>query len=247
LRPNLFRIDRLLVLLALAGNGACILQGGTGELELDAPTVEVSLELDKSEYKLGEPVIATINTKNAGEKLAVLAVPGRETVEIHARPQGGGPDADVIVEFISSPDDQFSSESVEAGESVSRDLLLHRFTREPGVYEVFVRYRTDDVAITAIGEDTSELVTVTVSNEVAFVRDRQGRISDLDAQRVARAFFAAAPDAAAESMLATDEARFEVAAVDGKPKQRTALVSPYTGKVKREINTTVAAERAKRR
>jgi hypothetical protein len=95
---------------------------------------------------------------------------------------------------------------------------------------------------------------VTVSDEVAFVRDREGRISDVDAERVARSFFVAAPDAKAESMLGTDEARFEVwlvtvdvAATDGTTKQRTALVSPQTGKVKREVNTTVAAERKKRR
>lgn len=252
LRPNSFPIVFVALLFVLTGCG--FVGWGSGELDLDPSQVEVHLSFDKETYQLGEAITATIEVKNLAEAPAVLSVPGAKLCQIYARPESAKPDDLALVEFVSAPDEQIEQERVEAGESISRKLLLHRFTRKPGRFAFLLRYRTDVEGISSAVEAASEIVSLTVSEQRMFERDRDGLILESEAQRIARAHFKAAPDAPAESMLANDETRLDtwlvtvqVPAKDGKTESKSALISPFTGKVRRDVATTVAAERAKTR
>jgi hypothetical protein len=249
-----FRLLPALAVAALAAFPACFLQWGSGEMELGTPKIEVTLTLDKPSYGLGEPLIATVGVKNVGDKIAVLPYPGRETCELYVRPAGSGGEELRLAEFVSAPNDLISFENVDPDESIERRLVAHRFTREPGEYEIFARYRTDVAEISSIGEAASVPQPVTVTSERVFERDREGRITEEAAIALARSFFSATPEAKAEAWLARDDEKLDVwlvtivtADIDGKPLEKSCLISPYLGKVRREVPTTVAAERAKGR
>lgn len=243
-----------LVLASTLVGGCFIFQGGSGDLELDTPTANVTLALDKAEYGLGEAVIATVEIENQGKTDAVLAVPGKAICEFYARAMGGSADALQQLEFVASPDENTSFDLVPAGEKFSRKLVLPRFTSKPGKYEVFVRYRTEEQAISTATEDVSDPVTITIGENVVFERDREGRLTDAEAARVSREHWKAAADAKVDTLLAKDELRLDVwlttlhrTNAEGTPETKSLLISPYTGKIKREVDTTVAAEKARSR
>lgn len=251
--PALRRIA-ILPLLAAAFQACYIFQGGSGDLELDAPLANVTLAFDKTEYGLGEALIATVELENQGKTDAVLPVPGRTICEFYARVVGGSPDDLQQLEFVTSPDESTSFERVAAGEKFSRKLVLPRFTTKPGKYEIFVRYRTEEQAISTATEDVSDPLVVTVTESLVFERDREGRLTDAEAVRLTREHWKAAADAKVDTLLAKDELRLDVwlttlhrADAEGKAETKSLLLSPYTGKVKREVDTTVAAERARAR
>lgn len=235
-------------------SGCFILQGGSGDLELGSPETKVILTLDKTEYGLGEAVIATVELENVGKTDAVLPVPGKGICELYSREIGGSADALQLLEFVTSPDEQTSFERVGAGDKFSRTLLLPRFTSKAGQFELFARYRTEEQAISTATEDVSEPLPVTVTATRVFERDREGRILDTEAARVSREYWKAPVDARVDTLLAKDELRLDVwlttlhrTNAEGKPETKSILISPYTGKIKREVDTTVTAEKSRSR
>ncbi len=257
----------LLLPLSLGITG-CILQGGSGELDLETPKVEVTLKLDKETYQIGEPMIATVSVKNTGTERNVIAVPGAGICEFYAHRVDGDPETIDSVQYLSAPDETTSMQDVEAGESFERKLLVYRYGRKAGKYEMFARYRTDEKSVQN-AEVSSAIVGFAIEGSTKFDRDREGLLTEAEAIRVAREHFKLGDDIPAEAVLAKDETRLnvwlvtlhappaapaptaptakEAPAASTKPQDKSALVSPYTGSFKREANTTVAAERGKRK
>lgn len=244
----------ILMMAATIVSGCFIFQGGSGDLELGSPETKVVLTLDKTEYGLGEAVMATVELENVGKTDAVLPVPGKGICEVYSREIGGSADALQQLEYVTSPDEQTSFERVGAGEKFSRTLLLPRFTQKAGQYELFARYRTEEQAISTATEDVSDPLAVTVTSTRVFERDREGRILDTEAARVSREHWKALADARVDTLLAKDELRMDIwlttlhrSDAEGKPETKSLLISPHTGKVKREVDTTVAVEKARSR
>lgn len=244
-----------LVALALAatGTGGC-LEWGSGDLELEDPTVKVEMTLDKATYDIGDPVKATITVTNIGEVRASIAVPSSGTLEIYMQDSASKELDPTAVEYVTSPLDTTVFREVDSGEALDpRVLCLPRTTTKAGTFKIWCRYRTEDAAISRAGEAWSEPVPFAITDKVSMKRDRYGHLEQTEAVRVATEFYGREV-ASSESIVRLDETRLQVFLVtlhfkdkdkDGHD-EASCFVSPYTGKVTRESKVSVRAAQAEK-
>lgn len=178
-------------ILTLAGasaiSGACTGLGG-GEFETDAPQLEAVLELDRTSFRIGEPLLATLIVKNVGESKTSIPLPGRASVDFFLRP------ADEIeprhLDFVTWAEEGTEFATVAAGEATTRKLLLPTATATGGSFSVFARYRSEGVeAIEEMTTVASNAIQIEVKEPIAFHRDSSGLISADDARSVAARYF----------------------------------------------------------
>jgi hypothetical protein len=116
------------------------LQGcaSTGD-PMAGPPIELTVTLDRTDYRLGDPLVATVTLKNASESEMVLPSFDHQAVRFMVGEKGSN--ARVHHEAVHSPQVISESRTLAPGRAVSRPFLLTRATLEAGEFAVLASFR----------------------------------------------------------------------------------------------------------
>ncbi len=232
----------LSVLLLVAVLPACGVMGigkSGADLELDEPTLEVTVETDAARYGVGEAIVATVLLTNAGPAPVSIPRPSPDTVRFFLR--GADEPEPRDTQCVRWPLEQAEFISLEPGESHGRRFVLSLATSDAGPLDLFAVYRTEpDPAIELAAHVASNPVSLAVELPVALERDSMGLISRAEAERLAVAHFGR--EAARTDALLVKDSKvrmhqwwvtvwYQSASPDGN-MCGSCFIDPYRGRVR---------------
>jgi hypothetical protein len=206
------------------------------------PDLDVEISLDSDTYRIGEPVVATLNVRNRSDEDVVIPALDASTLRFRlTRPGSGELIARDPVLPASSPG---NPRVLEPLRTAGRRFVFTRVTAEPGEWGLIAGLYdcmcgTDDG--TPVPTLYSRATTFTVVDEVMFERDpHSGIIARNEAVELARAAAGATADTPVRAVLtplADSGLHRWVVLVGGREDplhQGTAFeVNPYTGRASR--------------
>ncbi len=233
----------LLVLVAPFALAGCM-GVGDGELNTEAPKLKVELSIDKAEYGIGSPVIATVKVTNTGDAPESLVMPSARTVNLMRHVEGADEPQSSPVAASDLEQPEFTR--IDAGKSVERRLLLPLATNQAGSFELFCVYHSE--ADESLGAALpSGWVPYRVKDEVLVRRDGEGRILHTEAERIATEYFKR-ESAGVDSKFVLDQrthmpmfwvtVRFAAPDTEGRG-WRSCLVDAWVGVVKGELDDPI--------
>lgn len=241
----------LICLLALLGLGLSACRS-VGSAQESADDFTLSLALDKSVYRPGESVVATLKLTNNTAEPTSMRVLNAATVSFFFG-RLGDPERMKRTAVASNREPVDNMFQLAARQSVSRQFLLTRLTHFAGPLVVQAHFEpSPEIATGGIEKLYSNTVNYQVTGEQLFDRDPAGLIKKEEAIRVAQA---QTPGDAqgAEAVLVEDETGTYLWWVSIKafiPGQGDTIkywvINPYTGHVKgegRPFDPSLAADK----
>lgn len=230
----------VLVALILAGAGCA----GTDERDIfDNPPVELRIELDKQEYRVGEALICTAIVKNVSGEEVTLPCPDTKGLACHYGPVG------TDIRYQRTPvrsrnDESIAMITIAPGEEFLRKFVLLRMTGAEGMFAFHGIYKPAQ-SVEQIGPTIiAKAVFFAVKQPVLFKRDIKGLLLRKEALRIVEAR-PGAVKGTASARLFRNEAGFLDWYVEAlmrpegeakaEPVRRAFLVNPYLGSVRAEI------------
>jgi hypothetical protein len=218
---------------------AGLLAGCAGRAVPEPPLV-LSVSLDRSQYDIGAPVIATVRLENRGRRAIVVPRFNNESLRFLSGPKGG--DSPVRKEPLSSTEVAPETRQAGPGEIISRRFVFTRLAEQEGEYALMASFKGAVIG----GEFTEETffskpTPFKVTGTVALRRDPadpDGAILKAQAIEIARK--SVSGQVKEEKALAMPIGKsglfywyvlLRVQTPDGQSKTYEIPVNAYTGKV----------------
>lgn len=238
----------LFVALILAGAGCA----GLDERDIfDNPPVELRIELNNHEYRVGEALICTAIITNVSDEEVTLPCPDTKGLECHYGPLG------TDIRYQRTPvrsrnDESIAMITIAPGEEFRRRFVLLRMTGAEGMFAFHSIYKPAQ-SVEQMGPTIiAKAVFFEVKKPVLFKRNIKGLLLRKEALRIVEAR-PGVVKGTASARLFRNEAGFldwyvEVRMrpdgdVKAEPVTRAFLVNPYLGSVRAEVTPVAEPEK----